>query len=154
MNYTWTVEKKKAILTYPWKENTLYHLVIEKDFAIDTLNQQLLRADTISFKTLKNSDYGKLSIRFRNLDLSKNPVLQFVQNSEVVSSFSLSGETFAKALFLPGEYQLRILNDANKNGKWDAGEFYGKHRQPEIVKPVDRQVTVKPNWENELEITL
>jgi hypothetical protein len=155
-DHTWSIDssKKKVTLTYPWTENTIYHLIIQKDFATDTLGQQLLRSDTISFTAMKNADYGKLSIRFRNLDLTKNPVLQFVQSGAVVNSFPLTGETFSQALFLPGEYELRILNDANKNGVWDPGEFFGKHIQPEIVKPVERKINVKENWENEFEIRL
>jgi hypothetical protein len=154
--HTWSIDstKKKITLTYPWTENTLYHLILQKDFAADTLGQQLLRADTISFTTMKNADYGKLSIRFRNLDLSKNPVLQFVQSGAVVNSFPLTGETFSQPLFLPGEYELRILYDANKNGVWDPGEFFGKHKQPELVKPIPRKINVKENWENEFEIAL
>lgn len=154
--YAWSIDttKKKVTLNYSWQENTLYHFILEKDFATDTLGQQLLRSDTLSFTTMKSSDYGKLSIRFRNLDFSKNPVLQFVQSEKVVNSFPLSGETFSQTLFLPGEYELRILNDANKNGIWDPGEFFGKHKQPEIVKPVERRINVKENGENEIEIRL
>jgi hypothetical protein len=89
------------------------------------------------------------------LDLSKNPVLQFVQSGEVASSFPLTGENFSKPLFLPGEYELRILNDANKNGIWDPGEFFGKHKQPETVKTItERKVIVKPDYDNEFEIRL
>jgi hypothetical protein len=155
--YTWSKDstKKKVTLNYTWTENTLYHLILQKDFAADTLGQQLLRADTISFTTMKNSDYGKLIIRFRNLDLSKNPVLQFVQAGDVKISFPLTGEVFSQAFFLPGEYDLRLLYDANKNGVWDPGQFFGKHKQPEIVKPVsERKVIVKKNWDNDFEIRL
>ena len=95
-----------------------------------------------------------MSIRFRNLDLSANPVLLFVQNNEIKRSFPLIAPDFSQPLFLPGEYELRILYDSNKNGKWDPGAFFGKHKQPEIVKPVGRSVTIKPNWENEFEIAL
>ena len=49
-------------------------------------------------------------------------------------------------------YALRILEDANQNGKWDPGEFFGKHLQPEIVRPVSRRISVKPAFENEFEI--
>ena len=42
----------------------------------------------------------------------------------------------------------------NRNGKWDPGEFFGKHRQPELVKPIERKINVKGNWENEFEIIL
>lgn len=152
--HVWSIDstKKIATLTYPWRENTLYNIIIEKDFATDTLGQQLLKADTVSFITKKNADYGKLSIRFRNLDLSKNPVLQFVQSDAVVNSFPLTSAAFSQALFLPGEYQLRILHDTNKNGVWDPGEFFGKHKQPEIVTPIERKINVKEDWDNEFEI--
>jgi hypothetical protein len=152
--YSWSIDstRKKVVLNYPWTENTPYHLVLQKDFAADTLGQQLLRADTISFKTMKISDYGKLSIRFRNLDFSKNIVIQFVLNGEVAYSFPLTEANFSQSLFLPGEYELRILYDTNKNGVWDPGQFFGKHKQPEIIKPISRKVTVRPNWNNEIEI--
>ena len=46
------------------------------------------------------------------------------------------------------------LFDENKNGIWDAGKFFGKHKQPELVKPIERKITVKANWENEFDISL
>jgi hypothetical protein len=49
---------------------------------------------------------------------------------------------------------LRILYDRNKNGKWDPGQFFAKHIQPELVKPVGRKVTIKSNWDNEFDIAL
>lgn len=142
----------KATFKYAWKENTVYHLILEKDFATDTLGQQLLKEDTLHFTTKSRSDYGKLSLRFRNLDLSGNPVLLFYQGNDLKASYPLTSVNFSQALFLPGEYTLRILRDRNQNGKWDPGEFFGKHIQPEIVKPIERKVVVKANWENEAEV--
>lgn len=152
--YTWTIDStnKKVTLNYTWPENTLYRMILQKDFASDTMGLQLLRPDTITFRTLGSSDYGKLSIRFRNLDLSKNPVAQFVLNGQVVFSFPLTSPNFSQPLFTPGEYDLRILYDANKNGVWDPGQFFGIHKQPELVKPITRKVVVKANWDNEIEI--
>ena len=145
---------KKIRLITTWKENTVYHLIIDKDFAEDTSGKKLLKTDTLTFATRAKNEYGQLSIRFRNFDLSVNPVLLFVQNNEIKRSFALTSSDFSQPLFLPGDYDLRILNDTNGNGKWDPGEFFGKHKQPEIVKPIDRRITVKPNWENEFEIAL
>ena len=155
-NYTWTLDttKKVLVLNHAWKENTLYNFILEKDFATDTLGQQLLKNDTISFITRALVEYGKLTIRLRNLDLSKNPVLQFVQGGEVKKSFPLSSETFTEPVFEPGEYNLRILYDVNKNGAWDPGEFFGKHKQPELVRPLTRKVTVRANWDDTVEIIL
>ncbi|MCC7401102.1 MAG: Ig-like domain-containing protein [Chitinophagaceae bacterium] len=143
---------KKLEAIYAWKQNTLYHLILDKDFAEDTTGKKLLKTDTLTFTTKKNEDYGKLSIRFKNLDLSKNPVLLFVQSDAVKGSYPLSSTEFSKDLFVPGEYELRILDDTNKNGKWDPGEFFGKHLQPEIVRPLSRKITVKRDFENEFDI--
>jgi hypothetical protein len=145
----------KVTLVYSWTENTSYNLILDKDFAEDTAGHKITRTDTIEFRTKKNSDYGLVRLRFPNLDLSKNPVLQFVQSDQVKYSYVFNGgkEFYAK-LFAPGDYDLRILLDENKNGVWDPGEFFGKHIQPEKVIPITRKLTVKPNWDNEVDITL
>lgn len=152
--YSWEKDSamKTVKLNYAWQENVTHQIILEKDFATDTLGQQLLKADTISFKTKERRDYGKLTIRFRNLDLTKNPVLFFVQNNEVKKSFPLNSTTFSQALFPPGEYSLRILNDANKNGVWDPGEFFGKRSQPELVKPIQRTINIKANLDTPFDI--
>lgn len=143
---------KEYTLNYPWKENTLYRLILDKDFAKDTFGRQLLRADTIKFTSKKNTDYGSVRIRFRKLDLTTNPVLLFVLNDKVIKTYPLTGNEFYQQMFAPGDYTLRILFDDNKNGQWDPGIFFGKHQQPELIKPFDRKINVKPNWENEYEV--
>jgi Bacterial Ig-like domain len=156
---THTFEKdslnKKIQLNYTWKANTLYHLVLDKDFAEDSAGKKLLRTDTLSFETKKLADYGSLRLRFKNFDSTKNPVLLFITNDAIYKSVPLGNSNeFFQTLFVPGEYELRILFDENKNGKWDPGEFFGKHKQPEIVKPIERKITVKAGLQNEFDIAL
>ncbi|MBI5371219.1 MAG: Ig-like domain-containing protein [Sphingobacteriales bacterium] len=137
-----------------WKENTLYNLVLDKDFAEDSTGKKLLKSDTLSFVTKKKTDYGTLKIRFRNLDPGKNPVLQVILNQALFKSFPLSGTEFTEALFMPGDYELRILYDQNKNGVWDPGQFIGARKQPERVTPLGRKITIKANWINEFDIDI
>ena len=138
-----------------WKENILYRIIMDKDFAEDSSGKKLLKTDTVSFKTKNLAEYGSLKLKFRNLDTAKHPVLLFITNDAIVQSFVFGNSTeFSQTLFLPGEYELRILFDDNKNGKWDPGEFFGKHKQPEIVKLIERKITVKPAWPNEFELAL
>ncbi|MDQ6609795.1 MAG: hypothetical protein M3Y85_08245, partial [Bacteroidota bacterium] len=85
---------------------------------------------------------------------TKNPVLLFVQNDQVVFSASIKSGTFTSTLFNPGDYELRILYDANDNGKWDPGQFFGKRRQPELVKPIDRKIPVKASLDNQFDLSL
>ena len=152
----WRIDstRRSARLITTWKEGTNYHLILDKDFAEDSTGRKLLKSDTLHFTTRKLPDYGKLKIRFRNLDMARHPVLLFVLNGNVTNSFPLTGVDFSRPLFVPGEYELRILYDNNQNGKWDPGIFFEKHQQPELVKPIERKVIVRGNWENEFEIAL
>ncbi|MEO5681828.1 MAG: Ig-like domain-containing protein [Chitinophagaceae bacterium] len=145
---------KKLTLTYKWPENTTFHLIVDKEFAEDSAGRKIPRTDTLTFKTLKESDYGNVSIRFNNLDLSKKPVLQLLQADVVKDSARLTSKDFKIKLFKPGEYEIRILFDENGNGTWDTGEFFGKRRQPEKVFAVKRRLNVKANWDNDNTIEL
>ena len=144
----------KIILSHKWKENTLYRLILDKNFAEDTLGNRLTKTDTISFTTKKLADYGSLKLKLRNLDLEKHPVLQIISNNTIVRSVPMKSIDLAIELFNPGEYELRILYDKNNNGVWDPGDFFGKHLQPEIVVPVERKISIKAAWKNEFEIIL
>ena len=54
----------------------------------------------------------------------------------------------------PGEYSLRVLADNNDNGYWDTGKFGRTPLQPEIVKQLTEVLSLRANWENELNIII
>lgn len=145
---------KNITLINQWKENMQYHLIMDKDFADDSADRKLLKTDTLSFRTKKLSDYGSLKLKFKNLDLTLNPVVLIMSGEQILQSHPMNSPELSQKLFVPGEYELRILYDRNKNGKWDPGEFFGKHLQPEIVRPVERKISVKPGFQNEFDISL
>src|SRR5262249_54532420 len=117
--------------------------------------RKLLKPDTITFHTKKETEYGEVRIRISHLDLSKHPVLQFVQGGAVKHAYPFGrAREFRTQLFPPGDYELRILYDDNQNGVWDPGQFFGKHRQPEIIRSILPKFTVKANWDNDKDIAL
>lgn len=134
-----------------WREGTQYHLIIDKDFAEDTTGRKLSKTDTLDFTTRKLTDYGKIDIRLRNIDLTKNPVLQFVRGDKVTFSTAIKSGTFTQTLFPPGDYDLRILYDRNNNGVWDPGQFFKGRQQPEIAFPFKEKIVVKADYNNEFE---
>jgi hypothetical protein len=145
---------KKLTVYYPWKPGTHYHFILQKDFAEDTTGLKLLKIDTVTFATKKESDYGNLRLRFRNLDLNRHPVVQFVQTDKILESARIGKSLrYNNKLFNPGEFEVRILYDTNQNGIWDPGDF-SKRLQPEIVVPIKRKINVKSDWDNEVDITL
>lgn len=144
---------KNILVKAKWLQGAEYKLVILKDFATDTTGLSLTKSDTIRFKTKGETEYGILRLKFINFDKSKNPVLQFVQNEVVVGSHSLSSETWNAPLFNPGEYEMRILFDGNKNGIWDPGSF-DKKKQPEKVYSIPQKLSVQQNFEKDIDIVL
>lgn len=146
--------RTKLSITTKWKENTAYNLILDREFAADSNGRQLLKTDTLFFTTRKLSDYGGITLRFRNLDLSRRPLLQFVQNNVVAYSAPLSSNVYTASFLKPGDYNLRLVYDTNGNGKWDPGRFFGEKRQPELARPIERTISVKPSFDNEVEIVL
>lgn len=145
---------KKVTLTYNWVQNTAYNIIYDSAFAVDTAGRSIQKHDTLSFRTKNENEYGMLRLRLLNLDLTRNPVLQFITGDQVkYASPMVSKEYYAK-LFVPGEYDLRILYDDNKNGIWDPGAFFENRHQPEKVLPISRKITVKAKWDNIIDITL
>ena len=68
-------------------------------------------------------------------------------------SYPLPVMEWSKKLFIPGEYEIRILFDDNNNGKWDPGN-YSKKLQPEKVISLPKKLAIKANWDNERDIKL
>jgi len=155
-SYSFRLDSNRTIitLTHSWIENSTYHIIMDKEFAEDSAGRKLLKSDTLNFRTKKQADYGSLKLRLKNIDMAKNPVLLIMQGDNIYKSYVLTEPIISEDMFLPGEYELRILYDNNKNGHWDPGEFFGKHKQPEIVVPIERKISVKAAFANEFDISL
>jgi hypothetical protein len=143
---------KEITITTNWQSEAYYRLIIPSDFATDEKNNPLSKADTVKFITKNIKDYGKIIIRFGSIKLSENPVLQIVQGDNIISSYPLTAFKLTIPMFNPGDYDLRLLYDENKNGKWDPGSFFTTKKQPEKVTLLSKKLSVKADWDNELEI--
>ncbi len=79
-------------------------------------------------------------------------ILELIKNKAVIAQIrSLTGDNLTFTNILPGEYQLRVVEDENGNGKWDTGnERLGI--QPEKVFLFSKPTKVRPNWEYDLKI--
>ena len=147
---------KKFGIDYHWHEDSTLLLIIGKTFATDTFGVTTLKSDTLRFRTKFESEYGSLTLRLHNFDLSRHPVLQFIQNDKIVDSIKVTHNPTSWDLYRPGDYELRVLYDTNQNGTWDPGSYFGVHKQPEIVvSPKVPKIKVRGNgWENEYDVTL
>ncbi len=154
-NYKITADSTltKFALSYSWKEDQYFKLIIQKEAFADSTGKTLAKTDTINFKTSSESEYGSIRLRFTNLELDKNPVLQLLQNKIIIDSVALTSTEFYRRLYKPGDYDIRILFDGDKNMTWTPGNFETK-KQPEIVIQIPRKLTIKQNWDNEVNVDL
>ena len=139
---------RKVSLVYSFKENKKYQLRIDKE-AFSSIYQ--LQNDTIikSFKTKKEENYGNLKITVVPT-FSENYIFQLIQKDEVVQEFfDKNDKTITIPYLKPGEYQVKLIVDNNKNKKWDAGN-YQNNLQPERVILYDAKITIQENWDNEI----
>ena len=152
---TWTIDssRTKITLTNKWQEDKQYRLIMDTTAVSDSADNHIAKTDTIRFTTKQLSDYGNVVLRFSNVDLTKHPVLQFVQGEEIKSSYPLTTLEWSNKSVNPGEYDIRILFDENNNGKWDPGD-YSKKLQPEKVITLTQKLSVRANWDNERDIKL
>ena len=145
--------RKKITINIPWKPETFYNFIMPKEGFADSAGNALEKTDTVRFSTKKITDYGRVVLRFKNIDLAKHPVIQFLQNDAIKFSFPVTSVEWSNKLIPPGEYEVRILYDINNNGVWDPGNYKTK-LQPERAISLPQKLGIKADWDNEREIQL
>lgn len=144
---------KKVSYDVKWVAGEQYRLIVPREAIEDSTGNQLARTDTLKFSAKTEADYARIILRFKNLNMAHNPVLQFVQGEEIKMSYKLTGNEWSNKMFAPGEYNIRILNDLNNDGVWTPGD-YDKKRQPETAITLPQKLSLRANWDNERDIQL
>lgn len=144
---------KKITIKTAWKEGARYNLIIQKDAASDTLDNAILKTDTLSFNAKKESDYGSVDLKIENFDSTLHPIVFLNKNSKTFLKQSLIKNRYRVKLFEPGDYEVKILFDLNNNGKWDTGDYW-KKIQPERVVARKKPISIRANWDNEILVDL
>ena len=143
----------KLVLNFPWTESTVYKMILEKDALTDSAGNTILRDDTITIKTKRESDYGSLRIRFSQFSAQKHALLLFLLNNNIAKTVPATSSEINFKLFRPAEYELRIVYDSNENGKWDTGDYW-KKIQPERTVALPKKMNIRSNWDNEMTVEL
>ncbi len=151
-----TLKPNTVSIDYAWMASTPYHLLLPKNAVKDSLNNFLVKTDTIKFITKPLTFYGSCIIRINGYDQYKNPLLLLTQDEKIMFKFPITQHLLNIAQLPPGDYQLKILVDDNNNGKWDSGSFgFGNpNKQPEKVLNIQTKLNIKADWDNEINISL
>ena len=140
-----TTERKSASLTATWRPDMSYTLRLLKGFARDTTGADA-GPSRHRFRTKREEDYGKMQVRIPTRYYGRGFVLMVQNETDTVYTAPITDSTVRLTRLQPGNYSLRVLEDANGNGIWDPGALLAR-RQPEIVLPHSAPVPLKAGWE-------
>ena len=104
----------------------------------------------LQYSFAKENELSGLSLTFNGLDSLSTYQAALMLKDEEITTFSIENDSvFNKTIkpLFPGEYELILYEDRNKNGKWDTGN-YDEKRQAEKrrIFTLDK---LRANWEVE-----
>ena len=152
---TTAVENFSYLLRYNWRPDVDYNLTIEPGGLqgyFDTKNKLYDR----SFTYDGNALFGNITFVVTPADTTHQYIVELVSEKKDV--------VYQKALLtapgpvpfrqLPGgKYTLRVIYDANNNGKWDPGNVT-ERTQPERIWYIGKTIIVRANWDQEEAINI
>ena len=136
---------RKWEIDYRWKYNREYVLFC-KDSVFISYNQTYNDTIKVEFKTKTPRDYGEIKLSYKVENEGNYNVQLLNEKGECLDeSFISSDTTIVYSYLIAGKYQVRLINDANKNYRWDTGKYI-EHRQPEKVYYFSKVIDLKSNW--------
>ena len=147
----WTVKA-------PWKEKTNYRFYIPKSSVTDVMGYEN-DSTAIEFATYDPEKFSTVSLNVTGE--GKNKYIILLTDSSGKTLQEKTGVTSGKYRFnyvTPGDIRLRIIEDKNGNGKWDAGDVIAG-LQPERAEGYfnekrEETFTTKMNWDFEINIDM
>ena len=147
----WTVKA-------PWKEKTNYRFYIPKSSVTDVMGYEN-DSTAIEFATYDPEKFSTVSLNVTGE--GKNKYIILLTDASGKTLQEKTGVTSGKYRFnyvTPGDIRLRIIEDKNGNGKWDAGDVIAG-LQPERAEGYfnekrEETFTTKMNWDFEINIDM
>ncbi|MBK9256117.1 MAG: Ig-like domain-containing protein [Saprospiraceae bacterium] len=142
--------KKLIIRSDDWREDKKYNLLFIPGSLTDIFG---IKNDSIQLKfgLLNTSQLAGLDLTISGLDSTLHYVVKISTGGNLKFNFGLSDVKTHKQSFrslIPEKYNVEIIEDKNRNGKWDPGDYWKKF-QPENIK-VSESEKLRANWDTEM----
>jgi hypothetical protein len=152
LNFT-DSSKKEVKVDIAFKEATNYQITTYPGAFSDVYGRTNDSLFT-SFTTTEFKDYGNLSVKViaKNVNENEQLILQLVtERKKLIKSVLAKNEETINFKYLNGgSYHLKVIFDANRNGKWDTGDYL-KGLMPEQVALYKGHITIRSNWDKNVE---
>ncbi len=150
--------RREMVFKAGWLEEMRYRLTALPGAFTDLYG---IKSDTLDRRIVvaSSKDFGDFLLQISRLDSAKQYIIQILADgTRVEKQYIKSGIHYfeqSTGPLSPGVYALKIIEDDNRNGIWDTGD-YEAHRQPEriwLLKSSDK-LTLRASWSNELPYSL
>lgn len=134
-----------ASLIFPIEQEQNYSITLLPGAITDFFEES---NDTLQYRIRTNelTDYGTLTLNLNNA--ANYPYIVQLVNSRfkmVAEQYVATNDPIYFDFINPGNYYIRIIEDANNNGVWDSGNYLQKI-QPEKVTYYPSLLDVRANW--------
>jgi hypothetical protein len=138
---------RRFYIEHHWEPNSNYLFQIDSAAARNIYGHPSNKID-LKFRTQKEDYYGKIFLTISGL--TGPAIVQLLANSKdekILQKIQVIGDGKIEFPYLkPEKYKIRLILDANKNGKWDTGYLAG-NLQPEKVVYYPKVIKVRSNFE-------
>lgn len=148
--------KQDLAVNFKRREKELYTIEIPDSMFRDIFgiwNRKLI----YTFTSPTKDSYGNINMTISVADINQNYLVQLLNaNESVIEEIKVKDVSTKKVKIenIPSAtYKVRVIVDANGNGRWDTGEFVSK-RQPEKIINFATSYTLKGGWDLEIEVKL
>jgi hypothetical protein len=141
-------------ILYPFKAGRNYTVKIAAG-AIGGISGLKNTAFSKTFLQDGLDSYGNLSLILTPADSTKTYIIQLLNEQKVALKEDVvtAAGTLSYKTYPIGKYNIRVVLDENKNGKWDSGDV-AKNIQPEKVWWFEKTINLRANWDLEEKITI
>ncbi len=138
---------RKLLVTYKWNSKDGYDLYIPKSSFIDIYSDSCDSTHVV-FQMRDIEEYGRFAVTLKRKEQSCPVIIQLLseKGSVLDQQIVTTDRKIDFGLLPPAKYGLKAIKDANRNGRWDTGEFI-KKIQPEKVLVHPKIFEVRTNWE-------
>ncbi len=129
------------------KEDEKYTIRLQPNSITDFYDTSLKTEIVQSFQTGKETDYGTIAYKISG-NIHYPVLFELLTKDEKVYDviYLEEAQEVVFKLVAPDKYYVRIIEDANRNKKWDSGSYLGK-QQPEKVYLFQKEFDVRANWD-------
>lgn len=144
-------QQNYAICNFEFQSGIKYKLIIPHGLFTDVYGNKNDSA-VFQFSKYEETAAGNLTLTINCKDSLNHYIAQLLSGSTISKEWKLAKgkNVFELKALVPGSYKLQFIRDENGNGKWDSGDYWNK-KQPEKIILYNKEISVRSNWDLEIE---